>query len=718
MSFKLKHICLSGSLLLSTALHSAVLLDFNQGDQQSMTGWQWLDDVAYGNAGWVLDYTDTFGAANTYYWGVGPRSFNKADYGKNNTALIDTSQRAPGSSGGSLLVTENASSTEDHRTSWWLWYDGQPLSSYNITDATTDRFSFYLKTEGMTPLTQQGVKTGINTNFHIGTYLCWPSETGSAYGSGDGCPYEGPGNQHYYHYLNIDSGAWIHVLLDQHPQHRRNSSVVGNNPSYILSEKHYFAQLNQMYMEIRYAQPERTKMWIDEVQFYSTQDQPEPQQNDDSVTSLWIGYWPEQQQWRLGFNDMSFTGLDDYSIGSYEIRWSEMPITNQNYADAQRVTPQLYAGSKYVDSAHPSYFRRPNSWRHEAFTTFTLPISPTTTNKTLYFAVKDVSVKDQHAGTQWPWNKGDGHDAASPFIKTIDYQLQAPAASPTLLWRNLNSGAHWQYVMQGAQRQHQYAIKQVANDWQLVGRADFNQDGHLDLLWRHQDGQNWIDLRMDATQLDSLAQGQIAPEWQVVGLADSNADATDDIFWRNRNTGALWLHQMQQGQRLSSQPIATVSTDWQIEAIGDINGDQAADIIWRHQHTGQLWVYQLDGAHIQHSYALNQVDLNWQCGGLGDFNGDGQQDILWRHRNTGQNWLYLMQAGQISQSIPLNQVADLQWQVALIDDLNQDGNDDIVWRHQQTGQNWLYQMQQGQIQQALPLPTVSDSAWQLVNNQP
>ncbi len=400
------------------------LFSWNQGAMRNQPGWQWLDDVAYGNPGWILLTDGPLGGGKTFYWGKGPRSFNKSGYGRDNTAEIDTTDRAPSTqSGGSLLIRETESST-DHRSTWWVWYDGEPLIERNITDDKTDRMSFYLKTQGTTTLNDDGGSESFGTTFHIGTYLCWYG-TGTAYGTGDGCPFEGPGNQHYYHYLGINPGAWIHVLLDQHPQHRRVVGRVKNNPTFATDGKNYFAQLHQFYMEIRYPQAQKTSFRIDELEYYSTQNTAEPSQNDESITSLWIGYWPDSDNWEIGFHDASFENYNNDSWSTFEARYSTRPITNKNYAAATPIKFTLYSGAEYTGENHNLSFRRSNSWGSNVWTRFKLPDNIETPGRHLYFAIKDISKTGQHIGTRWPWNNpgGDAHNAANNYIKTIDYHL-------------------------------------------------------------------------------------------------------------------------------------------------------------------------------------------------------------------------------------------------------------------------------------------------------
>ncbi|WP_143764471.1 cadherin repeat domain-containing protein [Cognaticolwellia mytili] len=402
------------------------LLDWDNGSQQALDGWSWSDDIVYGLPGWLLNADGPLNGGSDYRWGWGARSFNKGDYGKENSAIITTVDISPSSnSGGSLQVFETEGST-DHRSTWWVWYDGKPLSERDITYAKTDRMSFYLKTEGMNALKDDGGKESIGNNFHIGTYLCW--QTGeAAYGTGDGCPYEGEGNQHYYHYLAINSGAWIHVLLDQHPQHIRDgNSTLKNNPTWDNYQKNYFEQLSQFYFEIRNKEDIKTSFNVDELRYFSSEDMVETEQNDESITSLWVGYWKDKGVWEIGFHDESYQIYNDDYNSTFEIRWSVSPITNANFAQAELIDPMFYNGIEHAGKDAEHLIRRSNGWSSNVWTRFKLPDEVENNYVKVFFAVKDVSIKGEHIGTKWPYNKGDGHDAPTANIKIIDYYLQAP----------------------------------------------------------------------------------------------------------------------------------------------------------------------------------------------------------------------------------------------------------------------------------------------------
>lgn len=392
-------------------------------------GWTWHDDVAYGNEGWTLNTGGILGDGESVYFGMGPRSYDKKDYGDDNLVEIVSDVRAPSTAiGGSFRVYDNPDNLDaPNQPTWWLFYDTKPLIEREITNEETDRMSFYIKVEGTGSIDEEGGTQALGTNFHVGTYLCW--ETGEpVYSTGDGCPREGPGNQHYYHYLTLNPGAWLHVELDDHPNHHRGSSggsYHDNNP--VAAEgKNYFAQMSRMYFEVRSAQENDSEYYLDEVEFYSTKRSHEPDQNDESITSLWVGYWPENQYWEIGFKDGADFSIGENKFSTFEIRWSINPITNANYEEANIVIPMFYSGEKYVGTENPHYLRRSTDYSRDLWTRFELPTEITDNYEMVYFAIKDVSKKGENQGTSWPWNREDHGQDVSPYIRAINYALKAP----------------------------------------------------------------------------------------------------------------------------------------------------------------------------------------------------------------------------------------------------------------------------------------------------
>ncbi|MDR4503180.1 MAG: hypothetical protein MRK01_00115 [Candidatus Scalindua sp.] len=391
------------SFLCSTNyIFAAKLLDWNDinVDGTSWSGWSWYPHGAndYGAVGWRYD-DGQFVSGNSNWM---PRIHEKTDYGNSNSALLDVNERAPSTSIGASLKVYDTGVSNTYQSCWWyFWSDN--FGSQGIADNTTDRLSFYFKPTGIKD--PQADSSNISTyNIHFGTYLCWP---GGSYGAGKDCPTEANG-QHYYHYLTVNDDAWLHVLLDRHPQHKRGASLgeVQDNPA---SPKNYYEYMNSFYLEIRQAQSSPTAYWVDEIELYtSNQDE-----NDISITSVWVGYWPNTDKWEIGFNDNSFSNYNNDSKSTFEIRYSTALITNTNYSSALIIDPV------YHEVGTTKQIKRPNSWKRPVWTRFTLPDTIEVGGNRIYFAIKDVSSVAN----------GDGHNAPSSNIHTIDYVIAATSAN-------------------------------------------------------------------------------------------------------------------------------------------------------------------------------------------------------------------------------------------------------------------------------------------------
>mgnify|MGYP002639601044 CR=1 FL=1 len=389
--------------------YSAVqLFDFSGGSGHTWPGWTWYADIAYGASGWVKN------DAVTYSNGEHPSCYDKNDYGSGNDGLIDTAFYSPVNTSGASLHIDPGTAIDD-RATYWVWHDGTPLSTHLITDTDTDRMSFYMYLEG-TPSTPESGDLPTST-MEVGTYLCW-DQGGTVYGQGDGCPYESP-NQHWYHWFTQNSGAWVHILVDAHPQHQRGVTAAPvNEPALIPYSKYYYNQMMQFYIQQAEVSVTNSEFWVDEIEYYSTLDTPEPNQNDDSVCSLWVGYWSAGNYWELGFMDST---VDGDIKKTYEVRYSDAEITNANWESSNSITPLIYGGVAATGSVE--LMSRANGYKQAAKTKFILPSEFTTTGDVVYFAVKDVSVFGGNIGTSYPYNRGDDANAANDLVKTINYKL-------------------------------------------------------------------------------------------------------------------------------------------------------------------------------------------------------------------------------------------------------------------------------------------------------
>lgn len=416
----------------NNALPDGYLYQWDSGSGTSWTGWTYSTDVRYGRTGYTRNI-------HTVWMGEDyPEMFEKSSYGDDNLAIIDITERAPSTSSGGSFKVYDTGLTSFNDVAWWVWYGREPLSADpGITDSTTNRWEFYIKLQGVAAVPETGAYNAITgDNFQVGTYLCW--ENGGA--GGEDCPTEGA-NQHWYHNMKYQSGAWIKTSLDRHPGHRRgacngsdNSGCVwGDDHPYTEYGRHYYEYMHQFYMEVPYDQAGTPSMWLDEMSFRTASNE-----NEASVTSLWVGYWPADDYWRMGWMDMSFQtasgpGLTSNTWSAFEIRYSTSPITNANWDSATKVSAELYAGTGYTGTTDNSIVRRSSDSYPNVYTRFKLPDAVESGYQTIYFAVKDVSATGSHVGSIYPWNSGDAHNSPSASVRTIEYSLRPPEVQATCL---------------------------------------------------------------------------------------------------------------------------------------------------------------------------------------------------------------------------------------------------------------------------------------------
>ena len=196
--------------------------------------------------------------------------------------------------------------------------------------------------------------------------------------------------------------------------------------------------------------------------------------------------------------------------------------------------------------------------------------------------------------------------------------------------------------------------------WQIRGISDFNLDGKNDILWHHQGrGDLYVWFMGEANGVVATGGEYLSPRqfadtrWQIRGIADFNGDGHNDILWHHQADGWLYVWFMKgltatDGSYLT--PMAFTDTRWQIRGVADFNGDGKSDILWHHQGDGRLYAWFLGGANgvvtVDGSYLTPEAftDTRWKIVQVADFNADGKNDVLWHHQADG--WLYVWFLGR------------------------------------------------------------------------
>ena len=205
--------------------------------------------------------------------------------------------------------------------------------------------------------------------------------------------------------------------------------------------------------------------------------------------------------------------------------------------------------------------------------------------------------------------------------------------------------------------------------------------------------------------------------WWIVGMADFNNDSHVDILWRNMSSGSNVVWYMNGTEWTGSAELLTVGDlYWEIVGTGDFNNDTHPDILWRNAANGTNVVWYMDGTTwIGSAVLLGVSDPAWEIAGTGDFNNDGHVDILWRYNQYGgYNVVWYMNDAAWIGSADLISVADLSWEIAYTGDYNNDGKIDILWRYMWTGSTYIWYMDGVTWIGGGDLLQVSDTTWKLV----
>ena len=205
--------------------------------------------------------------------------------------------------------------------------------------------------------------------------------------------------------------------------------------------------------------------------------------------------------------------------------------------------------------------------------------------------------------------------------------------------------------------------------WEIVGTGDFDNDTHVDLLWRNNVSGINVVWFMNGTEWSSSA--ELLPvddqTWQIVGTGDFDKDGNVDLLWRNSVSGENVVWYLNGTTWVGSATLLGVSDQtWQIVGTGDFDKDGNVDILWRYNGAGGYnVVWHLNNATWIGSSDLMPVgDTAWQIMGTGDYNKDGNIDILWRYNGAGgYNVIWYMNGVGWSESGELLPVGDLTWRI-------------------------------------------------------
>lgn len=169
-----------------------------------------------------------------------------------------------------------------------------------------------------------------------------------------------------------------------------------------------------------------------------------------------------------------------------------------------------------------------------------------------------------------------------------------------------------------------------SSDWRLRAVADLNSDGMQDFIWQHRttgEIRGWI-LFSASRMFEATFTPSHVPDtnWQIVGAADFNRDGQVDLLWQNQANGliAVWTLEWpalpnppthwKQVRGLLLNPGQVSDTNWKIRGVMDVDRDGQPDLIWQNQANGLISTWLMDGINLRDGilFSPGQVaDTNW-----------------------------------------------------------------------------------------------------------
>jgi hypothetical protein len=267
----------------------------------------------------------------------------------------------------------------------------------------------------------------------------------------------------------------------------------------------------------------------------------------------------------------------------------------------------------------------------------------------------------------------------NPFIVQTSAGANFPDQRPGLFWRNTSTGQISTWLLSGPTvlDTKPLSIDRVADtNWIVAATADFNADGHTDVLWRNSVTGAlalWALQNNQVIGTQNLSISSVSdPNWKVVGAGDLDRDGYADIIWQHQtqNWLAVWFMRGTTVVRTSYLDVQKVSnSNWQIAAVADLNNDGYADLIWREKTQGWLAAWYLRGTAVIYQAYLSQsqvTDPNWKLVGAGKPGGPTDPPaLIWQNSTDGTIAFWYMNGVTMLGAAYTNpgRVDNLLWQI-------------------------------------------------------
>src|SRR5262245_51497870 len=232
----------------------------------------------------------------------------------------------------------------------------------------------------------------------------------------------------------------------------------------------------------------------------------------------------------------------------------------------------------------------------------------------------------------------------SPELAGVETQtvlgLYNPSTHETRIWY-MNNNVHVGTV----------AGPHVPAGWIPVSAADFNGDGHIDvLLFNPTTGQTWIGYLFGArigNYGPTLPSGR-----QLVATADFNQDGHPDFVLNLDGSSQTRIWYMNNNIHIGTASGPTLPVFFGMEAVvvgaSDFNGDGNPDyLVFVRYPLYAHWIFYMNNNVFVGEGRPPRTPLGWSLAGATDFNRDGNADFLLYRLRTRRTAIWYMNNGAV-----------------------------------------------------------------------
>jgi hypothetical protein len=238
------------------------------------------------------------------------------------------------------------------------------------------------------------------------------------------------------------------------------------------------------------------------------------------------------------------------------------------------------------------------------------------------------------------------------------------------------------------------SLPAVSKDSEDVAVADFNGDGHPDLVFCSEDNINLGQVNVHEYYLgDGSGNFSVAPfqlpdnESNAVIAADINSDSKPDLFFGNKGATTVLINNSDGTFVNESNRVPAIQRTTQDLALADVDGDGDLDLFAGNEDGNLLFINDGTGHFADESATRLPQGINMETRKVtfGDADGDNDADVLLSNvaflpGKNPQNRLYLNDGtGYFSDATATNLPADTYHTIdAIFEDVDLDGDLDLV----------------------------------------